>query len=87
MPYFPQATIANHNSPANGNNLLHNSKEIIVDRLYFTSIPFHPPQLADLHFFSIDNILIYANFYCDIGPNNLAQVFRFCQILQDKFQV
>jgi cell division cycle 14 len=87
MPYFTQSSIANHNSPANANELLHNAKEIIPDRFYFTSVPFHPPQFPDLHFFSIDNVLIYCNFYSDFGPNNLAQVFRFCQILQDKFQV
>ena len=87
MPYFSQVAIPNHNSPTNGNGLLQNAKEIIPDRLYFTSVPFHPPQFQDLHFFSIDQILIYVNFYADFGPNNLSQVFRFCQILQEKFQV
>ena len=87
MPYLLQAFLTNHNSPANGNELLQNSRQIITDRLYFTSIPFHPSQFTDIHFFSVDNTLVYCNFYADFGPNNLANVFRFCQILQDKFQV
>ena len=87
MPFYTANSIVNHNSSTSGDQILANAREIIPNKLYFTSIPFHPQQFQDIHFFSIDHILIYINFYSDFGPNNLAQVFRFCEILQDKFKV
>jgi cell division cycle 14 len=72
---------------SNPSDLLSNAKEFIKDKLYFACLPYHPAQQQDIHFFSIDHTLIYINFYSDFGPNNLAHVFRFCEIMRDKLKV
>ena len=38
------------------------------------------------HFFSIDNEMIYWNFYLDYGPLNLGHVIRFCTLLNKKLK-
>ena len=45
------------------------------------SIPIAHPQK---HFFSIDNELVYWNFFLDFGPLNLGQTYRFCSMLNSK---
>ena len=37
-----------------------------------------------IHYFSIDNELIYWNFFLDFGPLNLGQLYRFCTKLNTK---
>merc|ERR1712151_145359 len=37
-----------------------------------------------IHFFSIDNELLYWNFFLDYGPLNLGQLYKFCHILNKK---
>lgn len=37
-----------------------------------------------IHFFSIDNELVYWNFFLDFGPLNLGQLYRFCTKLNQK---
>jgi len=39
-----------------------------------------------MHFFTIDDIFTYWNFYLDFGPLNLGQLFRFCQIMSKKLR-
>ncbi|KAJ3110520.1 Dual specificity protein phosphatase cdc14a [Phlyctochytrium bullatum] len=58
----------------------------IYNKLYFTSLSHTPHQYPNLHFFSIDNVLVYINFYSDFGPSNLAHVIRFCEMMQEKFK-
>lgn len=81
----------NHASPAS-NEILASAREFIqgwglltLDKLYFLSLSEQPPKLQHIHFFSIDTVLVYINFYADFGPSNLSQVVRFCEILQEKF--
>lgn len=38
------------------------------------------------HFFSIDNEMIYWNFYLDFGPLNLGHVYRFNILLNKKLK-
>ena len=38
------------------------------------------------HFFSIDNDMIYWNFYLDFGPLNLGHVYRFCILMNHKLK-
>lgn len=73
--------------PSSALEILKDAREILKDRLYYTSLAYHPHQYPDVHFFSIDQILVYINFYSDFGPNNLAQVFRFCEMLVEKMKV
>jgi hypothetical protein len=38
------------------------------------------------HFFSIDNEMVYWNFYLDFGPLNLGHVYRFCLLMNAKLK-
>ena len=38
------------------------------------------------HWFSIDDTLVYWNFFLDFGPLNLGQLYRFCAMLNGKLQ-
>lgn len=38
------------------------------------------------HFFSIDDELVYENFYDDFGPLNLAMLYRYCQKVNKKLK-
>lgn len=65
---------------------LHNSVEILPGRLYYvalSAVP-SPAQSTQKHFFSIDNELVYWNFFLDFGPLNLGQLYRFCVIVNTK---
>ena len=85
MPYAALETF-NHATSANGADLLANAREFIKGKLYLLACNEIPPRFQHIHFFSIDSILVYINFYLDFGPSNLAQTVRFCEILQEKFQ-
>ena len=37
-----------------------------------------------IHYFCIDNELVYWNFFLDFGPLNLGQLYRFCTKLNQK---
>lgn len=39
-----------------------------------------------IHFFCIDNELVYWNFFLDFGPLNSGQLVRFCKKLNDKLR-
>ncbi|KAJ2940855.1 hypothetical protein O0L34_g10116 [Tuta absoluta] len=41
---------------------------------------------ADVHYFSIDDELVYENYYCDFGPLNLGCVYKYCSILNEKLR-
>lgn len=57
------------------------------DRLYLAWLPEMPAQADRVHFFTIDDKLVYVPFFSDFGPNSMAQVSRFCEILHDKLTV
>jgi cell division cycle 14 len=50
------------------------------DKVQYVALPAGPPAhiMTHAHFFSIDNELVYWNFFLDFGPLNLGQLFRFC---------
>eukprot|EP01038_Epipyxis_sp_PR26KG_P009586 gene9586-12910_t len=64
---------------------MHNAIAIIPGKLFYVALS-SPPPLSQLqrHFFSIDNELVYWNFYLDFGPLNLGHLYRFCCILNHK---
>ena len=45
-----------------------------------------PPDTADCHYFSTDDALVYDPYYVgfDFGPLNVAQICRYCRILNEK---
>jgi hypothetical protein len=56
----------------------------VPDRLYYVSLRSVPRDRPNAHFFSIDDDLVYWNFFLDFGPLNLGQLYRFCQLLSSK---
>lgn len=62
--------------------------EYIKNVLYFATVR-QGKILKDTnntHYFSIDNDLIYENYYSDFGPLNLSCVYKYCKILNEKLQ-
>lgn len=45
-----------------------------------------PKSNPNTHYFSIDNELVYENFYSDFGPLNLAVLYRYCQKVNKKLK-
>eukprot|EP00569_Conticribra_weissflogii_P016979 CAMPEP_0171400210 /NCGR_PEP_ID=MMETSP0880-20121228/7124_1 /TAXON_ID=67004 /ORGANISM="Thalassiosira weissflogii, Strain CCMP1336" /LENGTH=538 /DNA_ID=CAMNT_0011914505 /DNA_START=299 /DNA_END=1912 /DNA_ORIENTATION=+ len=45
---------------------------------------FQPPSHKPIHYFGIDDDLLYWNFFLDYGPLNLGQLHRFCSALNAK---
>jgi cell division cycle 14 len=60
--------------------------EILPGRLFYVAVSSSPPvsQHPSKHFFSIDNELVYWNFFLDFGPLNLGHLFKFCAKLNGK---
>ena len=60
---------------------------IIEGRLYYCSVRHNqPPTGEGSHWFSIDDALVYWNFFFDFGPLNLGQLYRFCALLNQKLR-
>ncbi|XP_046862872.1 dual specificity protein phosphatase CDC14A-like isoform X2 [Xenia sp. Carnegie-2017] len=60
--------------------------EIIKDRLYFSTVRGRPRSTQNVHYFSVDDELVYENFYADFGPLNLAMLYRYCCKLNKKLK-
>ncbi|EDO38271.1 predicted protein, partial [Nematostella vectensis] len=56
------------------------------DRLYFATFRHKPHSTSHIHYFSIDDELIYENFYADFGPLNLAMLYRYSCKLNKKLK-
>ena len=65
-----------------------NFYNFFIDRLYFVTVtsPDKANNTAHTHYFTIDNELVYENFYADFGPLNLAMVYRYCQKVDKKLK-
>ncbi|XP_024887221.1 dual specificity protein phosphatase CDC14C-like isoform X2 [Temnothorax curvispinosus] len=70
------------------NEVLVCAAEFIKDRLYFVTFrtAMKPKSTPNTHYFSIDNELVYENFYSDFGPLNLAVLYRYCQKVNKKLK-
>lgn len=66
--------------------ILDSSCEIIKDRLYFTIHPVVSCKSAHVHYFCIDSEFVYANFFADFGPLNLAMLYRYCVKVNKKLK-
>jgi len=69
-------------------DLLHGAIEVLPGRLFYNSYHTVPPKNGtakwngrNIDFFSIDEQLVYWNFFSDFGPLNLGQLYRFCEKL------
>jgi len=64
--------------------------EVLPQRLYFIVLRAPPRANASshttrsAHYFSIDDELVYWNFFLDFGPLNLGQLYRFSALLNSK---
>eukprot|EP00069_Balaena_mysticetus_P002662 bmy_16168T0 len=59
---------------------------VLPNRLYFATLRNRPKSTVNTHYFSIDEELVYENFYADFGPLNLAMVYRYCCKLNKKLK-
>ncbi|XP_015122657.1 dual specificity protein phosphatase CDC14C isoform X2 [Diachasma alloeum] len=62
--------------------------EFLKDRFYLVTLQtdIKPKSTADTHYFSIDDELVYENFYADFGPLNLAMLYRYCDKVNKKLR-
>ncbi|XP_052759097.1 dual specificity protein phosphatase CDC14A-like [Galleria mellonella] len=62
--------------------------EYIKNVLYFATVRQGKmlKNTAEIHYFCIDNDLVYENYYSDFGPLNLGCVYKYCKILSDKLK-
>uniref|UniRef100_A0A8C5LQQ7 Protein-tyrosine-phosphatase n=1 Tax=Leptobrachium leishanense TaxID=445787 RepID=A0A8C5LQQ7_9ANUR len=58
----------------------------LTDRLYFAILYYKPKNTSGTHYFSIDDELVYENFYADFGPLNLAMLYKYCNKLNKKIK-
>jgi len=63
-------------------------QEFIKDKLYltWTNKPITVSARSSIHYFTIDDKLRYISFFADFGPLNIAQVVKFCELLNSKFK-
>ncbi|CAH1394333.1 unnamed protein product [Nezara viridula] len=68
------------------NGVLVSASEFVKDQLYFITLrtSIKPKSTTNTHYFSIDEELVYENFFSDFGPLNLAMLFRYCEKLNRK---
>ncbi|XP_063769798.1 dual specificity protein phosphatase CDC14B isoform X2 [Pseudophryne corroboree] len=50
----------------------------ITDSLYFAILCCKPKSTPSTYYFSIDDELVYENFYADFGPLNLGMLYKYC---------
>jgi len=78
-------------------NPLRGAVEILPDRLYYCALKTPPSKTklvlknrnnerVPVQCFSVDNDLVYWNFYLDFGPLNLGQLYRFTVRLNQLLQ-
>ncbi|XP_044140817.1 dual specificity protein phosphatase CDC14C-like isoform X2 [Bufo gargarizans] len=58
----------------------------VTERLYFAILCGKPKTTPSTHYFSIDEELLYENFYADFGPLNLAMLYKYCCKLNKKMK-
>ncbi|XP_046973591.1 tyrosine-protein phosphatase cdcA-like isoform X1 [Vanessa cardui] len=63
--------------------------EYIENVLYFATVRQGKTlkSTSDTHFFSIDNELVYENYYGDFGPLNLGCIYKYCKALDEKLKL
>lgn len=62
------------------------ASEYIPERLFFVTLKSNvrPKSTLNTHYFTIDDDLVYENFYADFGPLNLSLLYRYCMKLNKK---
>ncbi|XP_065077515.1 serine-rich adhesin for platelets-like isoform X3 [Ochlerotatus camptorhynchus] len=70
------------------NENIQSASEIFENRLYFVAFKkdFKPRGTSNTHYFSIDDELVYENFYNDFGPLNICMLYRYCRMLNEKLR-
>lgn len=67
------------------NGELEHITEVIKNRLYFGVTADHNPvtikNRPNVYYFSIDDELVYANYYYDFGPLNISCLYKYCMRL------
>ncbi|XP_055318667.1 tyrosine-protein phosphatase cdc-14 isoform X2 [Sitodiplosis mosellana] len=67
-------------------NQIESASEFIPNRLYLVVFKTEliPLNTSAIHYFSIDDELVYESFFNDFGPLNLCMLYRYCQKLNRK---
>mmetsp|Transcript_10726 Transcript_10726/g.31746 ORF Transcript_10726/g.31746 Transcript_10726/m.31746 type:complete len:519 (-) Transcript_10726:211-1767(-) len=96
MPAAPIAAFGGGMSSSSGSDPLRGAVRIVQERLYYASFKSSPPRSdgssttdatwRPIHYFNIDEELVYWNFFLDFGPLNLGQLYRFCVKLNEKLE-
>ncbi|XP_075210522.1 dual specificity protein phosphatase CDC14C-like [Lycorma delicatula] len=62
--------------------------EIMKNRLYFVTFSnsHERHNTQDIHYFTIDNELVYNNFFSDFGPLSLGSLYKYCLLLASKLK-
>ena len=60
--------------------------EFGLGRLFWVCMRHVPVDTEDSSFFSTDDVLVYDPYYGDFGPLNIAQVCRYCRMLDHKIK-
>lgn len=58
--------------------------EVIPGRLYWVALHTMPRANASIHYFCIDQELVYQPFFADFGPLNMGLTYRYCKMLEKK---
>ncbi|XP_053682396.1 putative uncharacterized protein DDB_G0277255 isoform X1 [Sabethes cyaneus] len=70
------------------NENIQSASEIVENRLYFVAFKkeFKPRGTSNTHYFTVDDELVYENFYNDFGPLNICMLYRYCHLLNEKLR-
>lgn len=61
--------------------------QFLKNKLYFATIVGRAPKTTnDAIFFTIDDELVYHNYYTDFGPLNLSCLYKYCNIVNTKLK-
>ncbi|KAG0253812.1 Dual specificity protein phosphatase cdc14a [Mortierella polycephala] len=61
--------------------------EFIEDQLYFMWTPINPINTRRTTYLTIDEYLHYETFFSDFGPFDISDIFRFCYLLKERYEL
>ena len=56
-------------------------RRVLPQRLYYMTVSEKPQDTDEMHFFCTDEVFIYNNYFLDFGPLNIAQIYKFCVVV------
>ena len=56
-------------------------RRVLPQRLYYMTVLEMPLDTDEMDFFCTDEVFIYNNYFLDFGPLNIAQIYKFCVVV------